>query len=64
MLSEASEEYLQEILGPVFRNLALGEDNEFHLVTEEAAYAALLAIITTGVVEGPEVVKGGTQGDG
>ncbi len=58
MLSEASEEYLQEILGPVFRNLALGEDNEFHLVTEEAAYAALLAIITTGVVEGPEVIGG------
>jgi len=56
MLSEASEEYLQEILGPVFRNLALGEDNEFHLVTEEAAYAALLAIITTGVVEGPSTV--------
>ena len=34
------------------------QDNEVHLATEEAAYAALLAIITTGVVEGPEVIGG------
>lgn len=61
MLSEASEEYLQEILEPVFRNLALGEDNEVHLVTEEAAYAALLAVITTGALEGPGIVRANRQ---
>ena len=61
MLSEASEEYLQEILEPVFRNLALGEDNEVHLVTEEAAYAALLAVITTGALEGPGIVRSNRQ---
>lgn len=54
---EMTEEYLQEILNPVFRNLALGENNEFKLVTEEAAYAALLAALSVGVMEGPHIVR-------
>ncbi len=53
---EMTEEYLQEILTPVFRNLALGENNEFKLFTEDAAYAALLAALSVGVLEGPNIV--------
>ena len=53
---EMTEEYLQEILTPVFRNLALGENNEFKLFTEDAAYAALLAALSVGVLEGPKIV--------
>ena len=53
---EMTEEYLQEILTPVFRNLALGENNEFKLFTEDAAYAALLSALSVGVLEGPNIV--------
>ena len=54
---EMTEEYLQEILTPVFRNLALGENNEFKLFTEDAAYSALLAALSVGVLEGPNIVS-------
>ena len=48
-LGEGFEEYLQEILNPVVRNLTLGEDNEFHLFTEEALYNGMLGAITGGL---------------
>lgn len=54
---EMTEEYLQEILDPMFRNLALGENNEFKLFTEDAAYSALLAALSVGVLEGPNIVS-------
>ncbi len=57
MLSEFSEEYLQEVLTPVFRNLTLGTDEEVTLVSEEALYAGFLGAITGGVVEGPQAVS-------
>ncbi len=44
---EFSEEYLQEILNPVFRNLAFGEDNEIKPFTQEALYAGLLGAVTS-----------------
>lgn len=52
MAGEGTEEYLQEILTPVFRNLALDENNEFKPVTEEALYAGLLGALTAGLLEG------------
>lgn len=52
MAGEGTEEYLQEILTPVFRNLALDENNEFKPVTEEALYAGLLGALTAELLEG------------
>jgi hypothetical protein len=52
MLSEGTEEYLQEILTPVFKNLALNTDEEVNLITEDAIYSFLLGAITSGFMEG------------
>ena len=52
MLSEFSEEYLQEILEPMFRNLALDENNKFKPLTKEAFLAGLSGAITAGVMNG------------
>ena len=47
MLSEGAEEYLQEILTPVFKNLALNTDEEVSLISEDAIYSFLLGAITS-----------------
>ncbi len=49
---EALEEYLQDVLDPVFRNIALGEHNKFDPFDPDAAYSALMAAITTPGIEG------------
>lgn len=51
MLSEGGEEYLQEILDPFFRNIALGENNDVKLFSADALYAGLLGAITAGMLE-------------
>ena len=56
MLSEFSEEYLQEVLTPVFQNLTLGTDEEVKLVSAEALYAGFLGAITGGIMEGPTAI--------
>lgn len=56
-ISEFTEEYLQEILDPVFRNLALNEDNDFELITEEAIYSGILGALSAGVIEGPTIIS-------
>lgn len=53
MLSEGGEEYLQEILEPVVRNMTLGENNKFELFTEDALYAGILGSITAGIMNAP-----------
>lgn len=53
MLSEGAEEYLQEVLTPVFRNIALDENNPVELVSEEAIYSAIMGALSAGVLEGP-----------
>lgn len=58
MLSEGSEEYLQEVLTPVFRNIALDENNPVELVSEDAIYAGILGALSAGVLEGPGRVSG------
>ena len=55
MLGEGFEEYLQTILDPVVRNVALGEDNEFHLFTEDALYSGFLGAISSGMFSGAEL---------
>ena len=59
MLSEFSEEYLQEVLTPVFKNLTLGTDEEVKLVSAEALYAGFLGAITGGLLEGPQAIMKG-----
>ena len=51
-IEEGSEEYLQSILEPWFRNMIFGEENEIDLLSEEALYSALLGALTGGVFEG------------
>lgn len=58
MLSEGAEEYLQEVLTPVFRNIALDENNPVELVSEEAIYAGILGALSAGVLDGPGQVSG------
>jgi len=48
MGSEATEEYLQEILSPVWRNIAFNEKNEFKPFTKEALYSGFLGAIMAG----------------
>ena len=48
MLSEFSEEYLQEVLTPVFENIALLENNEIDLLSEEAIYSGILGALSAG----------------
>ena len=58
MLSEFSEEYLQEVLTPVFRNLTLGTEEEVKLVSADALYSGFLGAITGGVMEAPSAIAG------
>ena len=48
MLSEFSEEYLQEVLSPVFENIALLEENEIDLLSPEAIYSGILGALSAG----------------
>ena len=58
MLSEFSEEYLQEVLTPIFQNLMLGTDNEVKLFSAEALYSGILGALTAGIMEGPTAIAG------
>ena len=51
MLSEGIEEGLQEVLEPLYRNAAFGENNELE-ITEDAIYSALLGALSGGLMEG------------
>ena len=51
MLSEGAEEYLQEILTPVFKNLAFGTDEEVNLISEDAIYSFILGALSSGGME-------------
>ena len=58
MLSEFSEEYLQEVLTPVFKNLALGTHEDVKLFSAEALYSGILGALTAGIMEGPTAIAG------
>lgn len=51
MLSEGVEEGLQEVLEPLYRNAAFGENNNLE-ITEDAIYSALLGALSGGLMEG------------
>ncbi len=46
MGGEFTEEYLQEVLNPVFRNICLDENNEVKPFSEEALYAGILGALS------------------
>ncbi|MBR3610057.1 MAG: hypothetical protein IKL57_01145 [Oscillospiraceae bacterium] len=48
MLSEFSEEYLQEVLSPVFENIAFEEENKIDLLSPEAIYSGIMGALTAG----------------
>lgn len=58
MAGEGVEEYLQEILNPVYRNIFLGEENEIKAYTEEAMYAFLLGALSSA---GTNVIAEGSR---
>ena len=58
MLSEFGEEYLQEVLTPVFKNLTLGTDEDVKLFSAEALYSGILGALTAGIMEGPTAIAG------
>ena len=58
MLSEFTEEYLQEVLTPLFSNWMMGTDEEVSLFSAEALYSGLLGALTAGIMEGPSTIAG------
>ena len=46
---EFAEEYLQEVLEPVFRNIAYGENNKVELFTADAFYSGVLGGVTAAL---------------
>ena len=58
MISEFTEEYLQEVLDPWFQNMALGTDKEVKLFSAEALYSGILGALTAGIMEGPTTIYG------
>ena len=48
-LGEGTEEYLQEVLNPAFRNTMLDENNDIKAYTTEAAMAGILGFLTAGL---------------
>ncbi len=58
ILSEGTEEYLQEVLDPFFKNIAFGEDNDIRFISEDALYSGLLGALSAGVLEGGSTVGG------
>ena len=55
MGSEATEEYLQSLLEPIFKNVVAGEQNEFNPLDEEALYSGLMGALTAGLFESPRL---------
>ena len=59
MAGEGAEEYLQEILDPIYRNLLLDENNEIDLADPEAVYSFMLGALTAGVMDAPQIIRDG-----
>gem|GEM_PF-1237311 len=59
MAGEGTEEYLQEILDPIYRNLLFNENNQIDLTDPEAVYSFLLGALTAGVMDGSEIIREG-----
>ena len=56
MISEFTEEYLQEVLDPVFSNIMLKTDEEVKIISAETIYSGILGALTAGIMEGPTAI--------
>lgn len=54
-LAEGTEEYIQDIVNPIFRNVSFDEKNEVPLFTTDAAYSFLLGALSGGMFGASEV---------
>ena len=59
--SEFKEEYLQEVLDPVFRNLMMHTGEDVKLVSYEAIYSGILGALTGAFMEAPFAIYGETK---
>lgn len=58
MAGEFTEEYLQEILDPVFRNITLNENNKFKPFTWEALYSGIIGALSAATMNaGPLAIE-------
>ena len=60
-LSEFGEEYLQEVLDPVFSNIMLKTDKEVKPISAEALYSGILGMLTGAFMEAPSAIYGEAQ---
>lgn len=58
MISEFGEEYLQEVLDPVFKNITLNTDEDIKLFSSEAFYSGILGALSAGLLEGGSTISG------
>ena len=59
MLGEFSEEYLQEVLDPVFRHITLKTEEEMNLLSPDALYAGFLGALFGSGVESVDAAVNG-----
>ena len=57
MLSEGTEEYLQDVLNPWYENIVFNMNNDVTLLSEEALYSGLLGALSAGVLEGRSTIS-------
>ena len=60
-LGEFSEEYLQEVLNPIFKNLALGTNEDVKLFSTEALYSGILGALSAGILETGSTISADRQ---
>lgn len=60
MLAEGTEESLQSILEPMFATIVTGGEIPFHVDMKEVLKSGIYGIITAGIMNGGQVVIGGT----
>ena len=58
MISEFGEEYLQEVLDPVFKNMTLKTEEDIKLFSPEALYSGILGALSAGLLEGGSSISG------
>ena len=56
MLGEGFEEYLQEILNPVYRNISFNENNKVNPLDEDALYSGLIGTLSAGAMNVPSYI--------
>ena len=56
-VGEFTEEYLQEVLDPFFKNITLGTSEDIKLFSTEALYSGVLGALSAGILEGGSTIS-------